>query len=235
MKAASDHVRLASLTSGVTVTLGGDHMVAYPAADGVIRAWRERKPDLKVGFLHIDSHTDFVDAQRGLGKFNHGTCARRISEIPEVEKMAWFGLNTSSEPNQFAVMKERGFQAFTAYHTHRVGAVDSMRRALDYVADGVDVLYVSIDIDVVNNSDAPATGSSVYEGLSAREYLAAIRELARVEHIVGVDLCEVDPDVEGSWTTELLASTSLLSLLSRRLYDEVDVIPPDDLRSVFIT
>jgi arginase family enzyme len=234
MKAASDHVRLASLTSGVTVTLGGDHMVAYPAADGVIRAWRERKPDLKVGFLHIDSHTDFVDTVRGIGKFSHGTCVRRISEIPEVKRMAWFGLNGSSEPNQYAVMKERGFQAFTAYHARRVGPVASIRQALEYVTDGIDILYISIDIDVVNNADAPATGSAVFKGLSAAEYLAAIGELALVPQLVGVDMCEVDPEVDGSWRTEMLAAGSLLSLLSERLYRKVDEIPQDDLRSVFI-
>ena len=234
MKAASDYIRLASLTSGVTLTLGGDHMVAYPAADGVIRAWRERKPDLKVGFLHIDSHTDFVDDRIGQGRYNHGTCARRISEIPEVKRVAWFGLNSTSEPNQYAVMKERCFQAFTSFYTHRVGPVESVKRALDYVTDGIDILYISIDIDVVNNGDAPATGSSVYEGLTGNEYLACIRELALAPQIAGVDMCEVDPDIDGSWRTELLASTSLMSLLGRKLYREVEVIPQDDLRAVFV-
>jgi len=234
MTAASDYVRLASLTSGVTVTLGGDHMVAYPAADGLIRAWRERQADLKVGFLHIDSHTDFVDERRGQGRFNHGTCARRISEIPEVKRVAWFGLNSTSEPNQYALMKERGFQAFTSFFTHRVGPVESVRRALDYVTDGVDILYISIDIDVVNNGDAPATGSSVWEGLTGEEYLACIRELATASQLAGVDMCEVDPEIDTSWRTELLASTSLLSLLGRRLYRQVEVIPDDDLRSVFV-
>lgn len=234
MKAASDYARLASLSSSVTVTLGGDHMVAYPAADGVIRGWRERREGLKVGFLHIDSHTDFVDDRRGQGRFNHGTCARRISEIPEVKRVAWFGLNSTSEPNQFQVMREQGYRAFTSFYTRRVGPIDSMRSALDYVTDGVDVLYVSIDIDVVNNGDAPATGSYVFEGLTGAEYLASLRELAKVPDIVGIDMCEVDPEIDGSWRTELLASTSLLSLVSSRLYKDVEVIPQETLRQVFV-
>jgi formiminoglutamase len=131
-------------------------------------------------------------------------------------------------------MKERGFQAFTAFFTHRVGPAQSVQRALDYVTDGVDILYISIDIDVVNNGDAPATGSAVYEGLTGDEYLACIRELALAPQIAGVDMCEVDPEIDGSWRTELLASTSLLSLLGHRLFREVEVVPQDQLRAVFV-
>lgn len=230
LAAGRDHVKLASQTSSVTVTLGGDHMVAFPAADGVIHAWRERKPDLKVGYLHIDSHLDFGDDKHVLGRFNHGTCTRRISEIPEVKRMAWYGLNSTSEPNQFRVMKDRGFRAFTSWYTHRVGADKSMGEVLDYVMDGIDILYVSIDIDVVNNAHAPATGSAVFEGLSGDEFLESIRQLAKIDELVGLDLCEVDPEIDGSWRTELLAATAVLGVLSRRLYEDKGVIPQDELR-----
>jgi arginase family enzyme len=231
---ARDYVATVSRSSRVTVVMGGDHFVAYPAAAGVIQAWRDRRTDLRVGYLHIDSHTDFVDDRIGQGRFNHGTCARRVSEIPEVKRMAWFGLNGTSEPNQFRVMRERGFRAFTSFYTHRVGAKQSLKEALDYVTDGVDILYVSIDIDVVNNSHAPATGSSVFEGLSGAEFLEAVRELSAVEAIVGLDICEVDPEVDGSWRTELLASAAILSLLGPKLYREAGLIPLDELRQVFI-
>jgi len=233
--AGRDHVKRASLTSSVTVTLGGDHMVAYPAAEGVIQAWRERKPGLKVGYLHIDSHSDFNDERVGQGHINHGTCARRVSEIPEVKRMAWYGLNGVSEPNQYQLMRERGFKAFTSWHAHRNGADKSMGQALDYVMDGVDILYVSIDIDVTNNAHAPATGSAVFEGLSGDEFLESIRQLAGLDALVGVDLCEVDPEVDGTWRTELLAASALLGLLGRRMYREVGVIPQQELREIFLT
>ena len=234
LDAISAHVRSASLTSSVTVTLGGDHVVAFPAARGVVEAWRDRQAGLKVGFLHLDSHTDFTDERRGQGRYHHGTCVRRVSEMPEVKRIAWFGLNSTSEPNQHSLMRERGYKAYTAFHAHRVGAAASMREALDYVTDGVDVLYVSIDIDVVNNAHAPATGSSVFQGLSGDEYLDAISELARASSLVGIDLCEVDPEIDGSWRTELLAASSLLSLLGPRIYRQEAAIPADELRAVFI-
>lgn len=234
ISAAKKYIASASRTSSVTVTLGGDHFAAYPAAAGVIDAWRERKPGLRVGFLHIDSHTDFVDDRLGQGKFNHGTYLRRVAEIPEVQRIAWFGLNGTSEPGQYQVMKERGFRAFTSYYTHRVGPKQSMSEALDYVLDGVDILYVSVDIDVVNNAHAPGTGSWVFEGLSGHEFLEAMRMLATVDALAGIDMCEVDPEIDGSWRTELLAAGALLTVLGRRLYRQVDVVPENALREVFI-
>jgi arginase family enzyme len=131
-------------------------------------------------------------------------------------------------------MRERGYKAYTAFHAHRVGATQSIREALDYVTDGVDVIYVSIDIDVVNNAHAPATASSVFQGLSGDEYLDAIAELARVENLIGIDLCEVDPEVDGSWRTELLAASSLLSLLGPRIYRQEPAVPASELQTVFI-
>jgi agmatinase len=232
--AARDYIHAASRTSSVTVTLGGDHFVAYPAAAGVIGGWRERREHLKVGFLHIDSHSDFVDDRLAHGKYSHGTYLRRVAEIPEVKRIAWFGLNNNSQPNQYRVMKERGFRAYTSFYVHRVGPRQAMSEALDYVTDGVDILYVSIDIDVVNNAHAPATGSAVFEGLSAHEFLEAIRLLGTVPSIVGLDMCEVDPEIDTTWRTELLAAQALLTVLGPRMYREHSMIPAEELREVFL-
>lgn len=233
--AISAHTRAASRTSSTTVSIGGDHFVAYPACLGVIEAWRERMPGLKVGYLQLDAHTDFLEARLGTGRFHHGTFARRLAEVPEVTTMVWFGISTGADPGQYELMRDRGFRVLTADYVHRVGAEQSMRDALEIALDGVDVLYVSIDIDVVHNGDAPATGSYVFEGLSSRQFLQAIRLLAGVEQLVGLDLCEVAPPIDGtaSHRTELLAASALYNILSPRLLHTRRVVPVDDLREVF--
>ncbi len=230
-----DHVRAASRTSGLTLSIGGDHFVGYPACLGVIEAWRERRPGLKVGFLQLDAHTDFLDARIGTGRYHHGTFTRRVSEIPEVKNVVWFGISTGADPDQFRVMRERGFRVLTADYVHRVGAEQSMRDALEIALDGVDVLYVSIDIDVVHNGDAPATGSYVFEGISSRQFLQAVRLLAGVELLVGVDLCEVAPEIDGGLgrRTELLAASALYGIIGPRLLTTTSIVPPDELREVF--
>ncbi len=75
---------------------------------------------------------------------------------------------------------------------------------------------------------------SVFQGLSGDEYLDAIAELAQVPDLVGIDLCEVDPEVDGSWRTELLAASSLLSLLGPRIYRQEAIIPAAELQAVFV-
>jgi agmatinase len=233
--AAAEHIHAASLTSSVTVTLGGDHFVAYPAFEGVVRAWRERTTNLKVGYLHIDSHSDFFDEITILGRYNHGTCVRRISEIDEVQRIAWFGLNGASivEPGQFDVMRSRHFRACTAYYAHEVGIPAALSNVLDYVTDGVDILYTSIDIDVVNGAYAPATHSPVFEGLSAQELLEALRILTRVDCLVGVDLCEVAPPIETSQRTERLGALAIMTVLGHRLTEVYTTIDRAELSRVF--
>jgi agmatinase len=230
-----DHVRACSLSSGLTVSLGGDHFVAYPCARGVVEAWRERRADLRVGYLQVDAHTDFLDERLGSGRFSHATMARRISELPEVRRMVWLGLSSSSEPEQFNTMQARGFHGLTAAYVRSVGATAAMERALSEVCDGTDVVYVSLDIDAANNSDAPGTGSYVHEGISAADYLDFARGLAKVDTLAGLDLCEVAPSLpeDGGWRTALLAAQLLVTALGSRVVDEVGSVPLDRLREVF--
>jgi agmatinase len=233
---AMQHIAAASLTSQLTLTLGGDHYVSYPAFAGVMQSWRERKSGIKAGYLHIDSHADFFDQTAMLGRYNHSTCARRVSEIPEVTRMAWFGINgeTSLEPNQFQVMRDRGFQVCTSYYSHNVGMRESMEQLVDYLTDGVNLLYVSVDIDVVTGAHAPSTHTPTFESLSAIEFLDALRVLSSVDNLVGADMCEVAPTIDPSQRTERLALAGLLAMVGHRILDVGEQYPDDELRRVFI-
>lgn len=217
--AAIEHVTAISRTSDLTLVLGGDHYVTYPSFEGVIGGWRERKDNLRAGHLHVDSHTDFFDELSFLGRYNHGTCARRISEIPEVKRMAWFGLNGGNilEPGQLDLMHEKGYQCFTTSYIARVGVEQAIKETLEYVMDGIDILYVTLDIDVLNGSVAPATHSPVFEGLSGHEFLQVARALATIDNLVGLDLCEVAPSIAPTGQTERLAALALMTVIGPRV------------------
>lgn len=225
-EAGSKHVAACSRSSDVTVSLGGDHYAAYPAFLGVTHAWRDRFENPKIGYLHIDSHSDFFDELTFLGGCNHGTCARRIHEVPEVARMAWFGLNGSNilEPDQLEVMHDHDYQVFTTSYVKRVGVERAITEALEYLTDATDIIYVSIDIDVVNGSVAPATGSPVFEGLSGHEFLQVMRALSKVKNLVGMDLCEVAPSIETSQQTERLAALAIITVLGPRIFDSIGAI-----------
>ncbi len=233
--AAADHIAAATRTSGLTVTLGGDHFVAYPATLGVLAGLRERRPGLRLGYLHIDSHTDFVDFHHQTGKFHHGSAARRVSELPELVKMAWFGVNAMTQPNQVAVMYERGFRVATAAYVQAVGPADAMTRVLDYLTEGTDALYVSIDIDVVNSSDAPATSAPGYLGIPARALIEALEVVATAGALAGLDLCEVNPEFDLSGRTEQLAVDAVLTIIGDRVFRRVGQLPAEQLAAVLFT
>jgi agmatinase len=235
VEAAIRHISPAARTAALTVTLGGDHFVCYPAAAGVIDGWRQRQEGLTVGYLQVDSHTDFVDEHRFSGRYSHGTGARRVSEIPEVKNVAWLGLNGVSQRGQFETMRERGFRAYTSDYVRRVGIGQAFEEVLDYLLDGVDVVYVTVDIDAINSSDAPGTGCAVYEGLTAHDYLHLMRRLAAVENLIGLDLSEVNPLFDPSTHTEALAVDGLLSVFGSRLFEVIDQIPVGELKEVFIS
>ncbi len=234
LREAVAHVREVARRAALTVTLGGDHYVAYPACRGVLEACKERKPDFRLAHIHLDSHTDFRDDGMYTGPHNQGTCVRRIAEMDGVAKVAWLGLNTASEPNQFREMQRQGFKAYTSHYVNRVGVKSAVAEALDYATSGVDGVYISVDIDIVTGADAPGTAAPVFDGISAPDLLAMLALLGESEKIVGLDMCEVDPEYDPTGRTDYLAAQGILSVLGTRMFPLVVEIPPGELASVFI-
>jgi arginase family enzyme len=225
MEAVADITR----RGGMPVVLGGDHYIAYPSFEGFVRGLTERKPAPRVGYLHIDTHSDFRDEYVGGGRYNHGTAVRRVSESPAVsyKNMAWLGLSGPVlDAGSYRLYRQHRLKMLTARMLRERGAREVVREAMEAVAADTDGVYVSIDIDVVNGSDAPGTGASVFTGILAREFLEIMEVLASYDVIHAVDLCEVSPplDTPGVRTADLAVS-GLLTLLERRVFDRVTVDP----------
>ena len=155
------------------VLLGGDHYLTYPAFEGFAQGIAERKPGARLGHVHIDSHTDFRDAYAGLGRYNHGTCVRRLSENPMIDyaNMAWVGLNGSIlDADTYRIYRSHGLRMISANNIRERGIREAIEEAVEAAADGSDAVYVSIDIDVVDSAYAPGTGVPVFEGITARDF-----------------------------------------------------------------
>jgi len=112
----------------------------------------------------------------------------------------------------------------TAKMIRELGASAAVRQVMERVADGVDAVYVTIDIDVVNGSEARGTGAPVFAGIEARTFLEIMEALSTFDIIRAIDLCEVAPALDPAGTTADLAVAGLLALLERRLFDRVDLV-----------
>ena len=207
------------------VVLGGDHYVTYPSFTGFAKGIAERTPDARIGYIHIDSHSDFEDSFSSGSRYNHGTMVRRISENPMVsyKNLAWVGLNDEVGLDQDRLRRAHNLKMMTYADNRERGIEQVMREAMDVASDGTDVVYVSVDIDVIDASESPGTGAPEYRGISAGEFLQIMDMLSRYEDLAAVDLCEVAPNWDYSGRTVKLATKGLVSLLSPRLFDEVEL------------
>ena len=211
---------------GLPVVLGGDHYLTYPSFEGFASGIAERMPNARLGHVHIDSHTDFRDSYGGFGRYNHGTCVRRLSENPMIayRNIAWVGLNGNVlDADIYRIYRSQQLAMFSASDVRERGIHEVIKEALETAADGSDAVYVSIDIDVVDGAHSPGTGAPVFEGIGARDFLRAMETLGTYDIVGALDLCEVSPPLDTSGRTAHLAASGLIAVLARHLLDVVDL------------
>ncbi|MCB2222894.1 MAG: agmatinase [Actinobacteria bacterium] len=196
----------------VPIVLGGDHTVTFANATAVARV---RGADT-FGLVHFDAHADTAESHHGMAH-GHGTPMRRLIESGAVpgHRFVQIGLRGYwPPPETLAWMAGQGMRAFPMR--------DIVDRGLDAVVDeavalasaGTGAVFVSVDIDVVDPSAAPGTGTPEPGGLSARQLLDAVNRIGRGLDVVGADIVEVSPPFDGPGAiTGLLANRVVLELL----------------------
>ncbi len=172
------------------VMLGGDHTATLPVLEVLASAIAE----LRV--LHLDAHPDTRAEFMG-ERFNYASAMARVMEVVPPERVFQVGMRTGSR-EEF----ERRHPNFFPATTHV--PADAVRLILPELRRHP--VYVTIDIDILDPSEAPGTGSPEPGGLRVPELVEIIRILEAVE-VVGTDLVEVahahDPSgrtgIAGSW------------------------------------
>ena len=205
---------------GFSVCLGGDHYVSYPSCLGYTRAVAEADPEVKIGYIHIDGHLDFTDDSSVWGKYNHGSNARRISEIGVVStrNMAWIGIHGWVGEDQISMIEGNGAKVFSALSVHDQGPVEIARQAAEHAIDGCDYIYLTVDIDFIDTGFFPATGSVVNDAITPEMCLQVLRELSRYP-IGAMDLVEVSPRIDLSDRSIMMSTELLLGVVAPKLFD----------------
>ena len=189
------------------VVIGGDHTVALPLLRAV---HAEHGP---VAVLHFDAHLDTWDTYFG-APTTHGTPFRRASEEGLIDLTASMHVGIRGplyDKNDLIDDERLGFAIVTSEFVEEHGvaaAVDRIRARV-----GTAPLYISIDIDVLDPSHAPGTGTPEAGGLTSRELLRMLRALTDL-HIVGADVVEVAPAYDHAQVTAVAASHVVYELLS---------------------
>lgn len=189
----------------VPLTVGGDHLITLPVLRGLV-------VDGPVGLVHFDAHSDTYDSFFG-NRFNHGTPFRRAIEegLVDPKRMVQIGLRGAiSDAANFDFAKAAGIRLIFIEEFVERGPREIMAEVRDIV--GTLPTYVSFDIDCLDPSIAPGTGTPEIGGLTTREAQAMLRML-RGLNLVGADLVEVSPPFDPSGATALTAATLMFELL----------------------
>jgi agmatinase len=124
-------------------------------------------------------------------------------------------------------MREQGMRWHSMHDIRRRGFDEVLREALEQALDGPERCYISVDVDVLDPAYAPGTGTPEPGGLTARELLYAVREVALRTEVAGADVVEVSPpyDNAAGITAEVahrLVLEMLSALAAKRVGDRRD-------------
>ena len=202
----------------IPITLGGDHSITWPAATAVAEA----KGFGNVGMVHFDAHADTADILYG-NLASHGTPMRRLIESGAIpgKNFVQVGLRGYWPPKEiFDWMSEQGMRWHTMDEIWQRGFQTVMKDAISEALNAADSLYISIDVDSLDPSFAPGTGTPEPGGIMSADLLRMVRTLCLEHNVVGIDIVEVSPAYDVSDLTvniaHRLAFECLAGLAARR-------------------
>jgi agmatinase len=207
-----EKVREVASSGAIPIVLGGDHSITYPSATAVAEAVAPRR----LGIVHFDAHADTGNSTWGNLR-SHGTPMRRLIESGAVagRNFVQVGLRGYWPPVEtLAWMKEHEMRWHLMTEIESRGAEAVVADAIGEALDGPEVIYLSVDIDVIDPGMAPGTGTPEPGGLLTRELLRAVRQIVSAVHLVGMDVVEVAPAYDVAEVTAAAAHRTVLEALS---------------------
>jgi len=182
------------------LTFGGDHYITYPLL--IAHVEKYGKP---LSIIHFDAHTDTWQDEGVPDQMNHGTMFyKAVKEgLIDPKKSVQIGIRTFNEDTM-------GFNIFGADWVHENGTDRLISKIYEII--GQNEAYLTFDIDCLDPSYAPGTGTPVCGGLNTPQALKIIRALTRV-NLVGMDVVEVAPAYDHAEITSLAAAHIACDLL----------------------
>lgn len=190
-----------------TVSMGGDHTIALPILRSVA------KTHGPVALVHVDAHSDTNDSMFG-ETITHGTIFRRAIEenLVDPKKMFQIGLRTTGySADDFNWARDRGARVVHAEECWHQSLAPLMTEIRELIGPDTPV-YLSFDIDGLDPSVAPGTGTPEPGGLTSIQGIEIIRGCWGL-NLIGADLVEVSPAYDTSGNTSLLAANLMFEML----------------------
>ena len=192
-----------SETDNIPFVLGGDHSITYPIIKGIANHHKD------FIILHFDAHADYKNSSLvslydniGLGLLNHATVMNYCEKVENVSEIIQCGVR---EPFIYETEK---IKSVSLYDIRKKTEVYS------YLKEKECAVYISFDIDYFDPAIAPGTASTIINGGLYDETFNFLSEILRNKEIIGVDIVEVNPNLDIRNTTMNLAINLILQILS---------------------
>lgn len=177
--------------------LGGEHLVTLAP----VRVLARKHPNLHI--LHFDAHADLRDDYLG-AKLSHACVMRRCYELLGDGRLHQFGIR-SGEREEFAFGK-----AHTDFHSL---SFDGLEATVNELAANAAPIYLTVDLDVLDPSGFPGTGTPEAGGVSFAQLRDALEMICRRCNVVGADLVELAPPLDASGISTAAACKLLREVL----------------------
>ena len=178
------------------ILIGGEHLVTL----GAVRAVAKKYPDMHI--IHFDAHADLRQNYLG-AELSHASVMRRCYEILGDGRIHQFCIR-SGDKEEFE---------FAKLHTdmHKF-SFEGLKELVKELSESKNPVYVSIDLDCLDPSIFPGTGTPEAGGVSFNELLSAIFEVSKL-NIVGADINELSPMLDSSGASTATACKVLRELI----------------------
>ena len=184
----------------IPVILGGEHSITYGAVNGIFKGL-ELKNKNEIGILQIDAHADLREKYEN-EVHSHASVMYLLSE--ENYKIAQCGVRALSKEE---ADNRRKFQ-ITSYSVEEIKKSDELYLPQNFPKK----IYISFDLDGLDPSIMPATGTPVPGGLGFNESLELIHKLIKDREIVGFDVVELSP-IKGFLAYDFTAATLVYKIM----------------------
>ncbi len=217
-----------ALDTGMAITMGGDHALALGTVAGAaVDAARRNRP---LFVIWLDAHSDIHTVQTTTSGNLHGTPMAYALGLPGFEpfppfpqpvpgqNVCMFGIR-SVDPAEHAALQALDVVVNDMRVLDEQGIVAPLRSFLDRVQAENGLLHVSLDVDFLDPSIAPAVGTTVPGGTTFREAHLVMELLHESELVTSLDLVELNPFLDDRGRTAKLMVDLVGSLMGRKVFD----------------
>ena len=177
--------------------IGGDHSIPL----GYIKAITEYYQETGISILHIDAHADLREAYEGF-TYSHASIMYNVLQLPNISKLVQVGIRDLCQEEMDKIKSDQRIILFDDWQLkdNLYQGITWKKQCQAIISHLSEKVYISFDVDGLNQTFCPNTGTPVPGGLDFNQAIYLIQTLVKSgKTIIGFDLCEVAPGQSNQW------------------------------------